>query len=67
MIRYFHHNQEIQRAAITENVSTSYILQAADELTKAEAAALANPGRDIHFTIASNGTHRAQYRCRSFQ
>ena len=63
MIRYYHGKQEIQRAAITENVSTSYILQAADELTKAEAAALASPGKEIHFTIASNGRHRAQYRC----
>lgn len=63
MIRYFHGNQEIQRDAIIENVSTSYLLLAAEELMKAEAAALTNPGKDIPFTIAMNGTHRAQYRC----
>lgn len=63
MIRYFHGNQEIQRASITENVSTTYLMLAVDELTKAEAAAIKNPGCDIHFTIATNGKHRAQYRC----
>lgn len=62
-IRYFHGNQEIQRDAITENVSTSYLHLAANKLRKVEAAALANPGKDIPFTISTNGKHRVQYRC----
>lgn len=62
-IRYFHGTQEIQRESIIENVSTSYLLLAAEELIKAEAAALNSPGTEVNFTIATNGKHRAQYRC----
>jgi hypothetical protein len=60
-MRYFHGAQQIQRASIVESVSTTYILGAADALTKAEAQAINTPGRKVPFTVQVNAKHAATY------
>lgn len=60
-MRYFHGSQQIQREAIVESASTSYLLGAVDSLTKAEAQAINMPGRKIPFTIQVNAKHAATY------
>lgn len=60
-LRYYFGAQQVQRDAITESVSTTYILGAADALTRAEAQALNNPGRKVPVQIQVNAKHAATY------
>lgn len=53
--------QQIQRASITESVSTMFIHEAADKLTAAEAQALNNPGNRIPVRIQANARRSFMY------